>query len=282
MSSPERTLVVGASGFLGMEIAHQLRETGADVIGTVHDGSVPVSGMKTVQYDFWSDDLETILDAEGIERVVFAATVERGNDRNRNSFEWGVDRVVTACRDHPSVYVSTDAVFDGEDGPYDEEAEPVPVSEYGRRARAFERAFLAGRSECCVVRPSYLYGFSDGMLDPRLAETRSRIRDGETVAYFEDAYKSPISVGDVAGIISELVHLDMTDIVHAAAPRMSIYGFHRRAMDTLDEPAQRVVPEPVPPDMEYPRDTSLASIRLESAVETEPSPIAEALEGAVS
>lgn len=279
MTPSERTLVVGASGFLGTEIARRLGEIGADVVGTVHEGSILASGVKTVRYDFWSDDLETILDVEGIGRVVFAATVERGDGRDRDSFEQGVDRVVTACRDRRVVYVSTDAVFDGEAGPYDEEDEATPASEYGRRARAFERSLLDGRSECCVVRPSYLYGFSNGTLDSRLAETRERIRDGETVAYFEDAYKSPISVGDAAEIVADLARHDVTGVVHAAAPRTSIYEFHRAAMAALDEPFKRVTPEPVPPGVAYPRDTSLASVRLESLVETDPSSIGESLEG---
>lgn len=274
----ERTLVVGASGFLGSEVTRRLRDADTDVVGTVHEGEVRVSGAQTVGYDFWNDDLGTILDAEEIERVVFAATVERGNGRDRALFERALDRFVDACRGRRVVYVSTDAVFDGEDGPYDERGDPSPAGEYGRRSRAFERALLDGRSECCIVRPSYLYGFSDGGLDPRLAETRERIRDGETVAYFADAYKSPIEVGDAAGIVADLVHGDTTGVVHARAPRTSIYEFHRTAMEALDEPSERVVPEPVPPGIDYPRETSLESVRLESVVETVPSSIAEALE----
>ncbi|MFC4989024.1 sugar nucleotide-binding protein [Saliphagus infecundisoli] len=275
---PERTLVVGTSGFLGSEVTRQLRDADTDVVGTVHEGKVPISGVETVGYDFWNDDLGTILDTEGIERVIFVATVERGDGRNRGLFDRSLDRFVDACRDRRVVYVSTDAVFDGADGPYDEGSDPSPASEYGRRVRAFERVLEDHCPDHCIVRPSYLYGFSGGTLDPRLAATRERIRDGETVAYFEDAYKSPISIGDAAEIVTDLTRHEVTGVVHAAAPRTSIHEFHRAAMDALDEPAGRVVPESVPPESDYPRDTSLVSGRLESVLGADPGPVSEALE----
>lgn len=277
MVSPGRTLVVGASGFLGSKVTEGLRAAGVDVVGTAFDGTVPVTGVETVRYDFWEDDLERILD-ETIDRVVLAATVETDHDRSLETFTQAVDRFVDACGDRRIVYVSTDAVFDGEAGRYDEHARPSPTDEYGRRGRLFERRIEGRCPDHCIVRVSYLYGFSKGGLDPRLARTRSRIRAGETVAYFEDAYKSPIAVSDAAEVIARLTRADTTGVVHAAAPRSSIHEFHRTAMAALGEPTERVVPEPVPSGIDYPHDTSLVSARG-GVIEFEPRSVRAVLEG---
>ena len=57
------------------------------------------------------------------------------------------------------VHLSTDLVFDGEQGaPYDEDAEPRPVSAYGAAKLEAERLVARAHPEALLVRTSLLYG----------------------------------------------------------------------------------------------------------------------------
>jgi len=57
-----------------------------------------------------------------------------------------------------TVFVSTEYVFDGEAGPYDEDAEPRPLSVYGSSKAAGEQAVLSADPDAIVVRTTVVYG----------------------------------------------------------------------------------------------------------------------------
>lgn len=275
VTARERTLVVGASGYLGRAVAAECRRAGHDVVGTCR--SEPTVEADAA-FDFWTDDLAELLD--GVGTVVFAAHVEGGDDgRSLEAFERAARRVATTCADRRVVYVSSDAVFDGKRGRYREDDPRTPTTPYGRRLAAFEDAVRETCSDHCVVRPSYVFGFSAGRLDDRLTRTRDRVTAGERVEYWDDYYRSPIAVGELATAIRTLAEGDATGVVHAGGPRTSVYRFHRDAMAALGYPTDPIGPTAMPPDADHPRDTSLRSDRLGDLTGIRPSSVSEALDG---
>ena len=56
------------------------------------------------------------------------------------------------------VHISTDYIFNGKDGPYDESAVPDPLGYYGRSKLAGENALLASPVEYVIIRTMTLYG----------------------------------------------------------------------------------------------------------------------------
>lgn len=271
-------LVVGASGFLGSAVTASFEGAGRQVVGTHHESR---AASADVRYDFFAEDSARPIEAHDPDVVVFVAHVER-TEHGRSSFDAAVDRFVETCDGRRLVYVSSDAVFDGEAGRYDESAPRSPTTTYGRRLVRFEDAVLERLSAAVVVRPSYVYGFAPTGLDSRLAGTRDSIRAGEPIAYYDDGYRSPIEVWTTARAIANLATSDATGVVHLAAPRTSIYAFHRHAATALGLDAGLVRAEPMPPDAEFARDRSLESGRLRSLTGIEPSPVAETLDAPAS
>lgn len=100
------------------------------------------------------------------------------------------------------VYVSTDYVFDGKtQAPYDEEAQPNPVSVYGKAKLAGEQAVLRYTGGI-VVRPSTLFGrdrmnFCDAVV--------SAAREGRAIEAFSDQTTSPTYTEDMAEALSALI-----------------------------------------------------------------------------
>jgi len=276
------TLVVGASGRLGGAVTAHLRDAGHRVAGTYC--STPVL-WADVQFDFWTDDLRPLLSEYGADAVVFAASPEYGGelDTGRTSvtstFEERAHAVVEACRDCRLVYVSSAAVFDGDDGGYVESDDSSPPDDYGRRLVAFEDSVRELSPDHVCLRTSYQFGVSRGALDPRLERTRRAVETGTPVTYFADMYKSPVAVTDVAAAVASLVAGDATGVLHVPAPRTSVYDFHRDAMAALGYNADLIEAGSIPEWEDVACDRSLSSERFEQVVPVEVQSVHDALRG---
>ena len=156
------------------------------------------------------------------------------------------------------MYLSSDAVFSGEKGRYTERDSPNPITSYGRNLLHFETRIAETCEDYCVVRPSYIYGFSDG-LDARLARTRAALQKGEQFTSFSDMFKSPLGVKQVAEAVVDFSASDFTGVVHVAGERMSVFDFYYRAMKTLGVSADSLKREAMPKDAGLTPDTSLAT-----------------------
>ena len=123
------------------------------------------------------------------------------------------------------IFLSTDAVFDGESGPYEEMDVPMPIWTYGRVKRQAEIGVLAAGGT--VVRNSLVYGFEP--LDPRTAELEQGLKTGDFQhSYFEDEIRCPVYVEDLCGALVELskMHGDVPEILHLTGPEpISRYAF---------------------------------------------------------
>jgi len=283
----ETVLVVGASGYLGRSIAWRLREcddVDRRVIGTYCSDPGPTA---EVRFDFWTDDVGELVDEHGVDTVVFAAAVEYGGDRDTGAsavdaaFAERAERFAAGCADARLVYVSSAAVFDGRDAPYVESDPRSPRGDYGRRLVAFEDAVDAHCDDAAVLRTSYLFGFSTGRLDPRLARTRDHLDRGESVAYFTDMYKSPVLVTEAAETVAALVDGDAVGPVHVPTPRISVYEFHCEAMAALGRDPEPIDRDSIPEGMDVAPDLSLSSQRFDDVVDFEPSAVGSGLRSQV-
>ena len=144
------------------------------------------------------------------------------------------------CCECGFIYVSTDAVFDGESGPYGEEDVPTPIWEYGRVKRQAEVAVLTAGGT--VVRNSLVYGFDP--LDPRTEELKEGLESGNfEYPYFEDEIRCPIHVEDLCGALMELGEMgqDAPQILHVAGPEVvTRYDFAVRLARRMGYDPERV------------------------------------------
>jgi dTDP-4-dehydrorhamnose reductase len=252
------TLVIGGTGLLG-----------SAVVASVDD-AVPAS--RRTGYDFFTDDPRTLLDAHEPDAVVFAAFVER-TDHDRSTFVRAAREFVDACRDCRLVYVSSDAVFDGCAGRYGPGDEPSPRDEYGRRLVAFEDA-VETHPDSAVLRPSYVY--AGDPLSPRLAAARDALAEGR-YERFDDVYRSPAPVADVAAGVRALLRRSAAGVYHVPGPRLSVYEFVRRALDAAGADTSSLVAAAAPPAFDVARDRSLVDPRYESELGVEVRPPEDAL-----
>ena len=113
------------------------------------------------------------------------------------------------------IHVSTDLVFDGTKGePYTEDDEPRPLDDYGRSKLEAERRVLDTHPDALVVRTSLIVGRREpGRQEQVVLEAARGERD---IAFFEDEWRSPVLVADLAAALLELVQRDVTGVLHVA------------------------------------------------------------------
>lgn len=246
-------LVVGSSGFLGQSVMTALRQAGANVHGTYRTEVTPDASP----FDFWQDDVTPLLTKTGADTVVFTAAVE--TDAPTELLAGRAERFFAACIGRRVIHLSSDAVFSGFRGNYTEHDPPSPTTPYGKNLVAVENIVRERCPDACVVRPSYLYGFSVGKLDGRLEHARRKLLSGETVRYADDMVRSPMEVGLAAKAVLELARSRYVGTVHISGERSSVYGFYRDALSVLGVPTATLHADRLPAGTEVPRDTSLAA-----------------------
>jgi len=152
----------------------------------------------------------------------------------------GTENVLQAkrkwCPGSRLIYLSTDAVFDGESGPYKESDIPSPVWPYGAAKRKAEIAVRSAGGT--VVRTSL------APMDPRTSVLKSGLETGDFIySYFSDEIRCPIFVEDLCGVLFELAYADNNEmnILHIAGPEaISRYEFACKLARFLEHDPKRI------------------------------------------
>jgi dTDP-4-dehydrorhamnose reductase len=219
-----KILVTGGAGYLGAEVCRQAVASGHDVIATqLH---APAPHGRAVRLDLRDDGaVQRLLMRHGPELVVH--TAYRQADEALEGDVVRATRNVTLASHRAGarlVHVSTDLVFDGEEGaPYAEDAEPRPVSAYGQAKLDAERLVRELHPEALIVRTSLLYGLPSPGPQERMALL------AET-PFYVDEIRSPVHAGELAAALLELgPRDDVPRLLHVAGPdAVSRYELARR------------------------------------------------------
>ncbi len=263
----KKVLLIGSSGFLGKTL-HQKLSDQFVVIPTHTTNKV----FDSESYDFFNDEIQKLLDKHSPDTVVMAAAVEKDPEEtySNENYQARVQQFVRACHSCYMIYVSSDALFDGKKGNYNETDLPSPITDYGRNLVYFETQIQLHCRNFLIIRPSYLYGYSAGVLDSRLENARARLEAGETLHYFDDMYKSPLEVNQVAHYMTSLIARQQQGIVHVAGKRTSVYKFYLESLTSLGVKTGNLNASTMPTNSELPQDTSLNTSLLNHLLKTTP------------
>jgi dTDP-4-dehydrorhamnose reductase len=248
-----RALLTGAGGFLGAHLwpllgqEHELLTTARAPIGPMGQG-LHVEGdledpATLERLSDFSPDVVIHLAVMGD-----ADLCQRDPERARRGNVVLAERLALAVKDCPRfVYVSTDLVFDGSRGGYDERSEPAPISVYGATKLEGERAARAVLGDrLTVLRLALLYGPRRSPAS-RSSFAEKMVRSaasGTTVTLFTDEFRSPLYVEDAALGLARLVELEHPpELIHLGGPeRSSRYEFGMKALEVFGIPGGRARP----------------------------------------
>lgn len=112
-----------------------------------------------------------------------------------------VEYLVNACEKHASFlcHLSTDFIFDGEAGPYDEAAKPNPISIYGESKLKAEEIIQASSIRWAIARTVLVFGIVPDMSRTNIILwVKKSLEEGKEINVVTDQFRTPTLAEDLA------------------------------------------------------------------------------------
>ncbi len=271
--NPARVWVTGAGGLIGSELVRQARERvpSLEVSGLTRD-QLELEDFGAVERRFREDDPGTVLHCAGLTRSP-ACQADPARARRLNVEVTGHLAALCGETGATLLFLSTDLVFDGRLGNYDEDAPTSPLSAYAESKVEAEARVRAAGARHLVIRTSLNHGWSPTG-DRSFTEDMLRTaRSGGRIPLFVDEYRSPIPAAATARATWCLVRAlhpgspapVPSGVLHVAgAERLSRWEIGQVLADVLPELRDRLVPGSLREYQGAPRppDTSLNCTRV--------------------
>jgi dTDP-4-dehydrorhamnose reductase len=179
------------------------------------------------------------------------------------------------------LFISTDLIFDGKKGMYTEADIPLPQSIYGFTKREAEERVLETNPQACVVRLALLYGWGDANHRCFTDWILQNVSQGKSVNLFTDQFRSPVYAGNAAEALWELLHSNITGLLHWGGPeRVDRYSFGLAMAEVFGFDPSLLKPSRLadhPSASLRPKDCSLDITRGRALLKTQPLSITDGL-----
>ena len=264
-----RILITGSNGLLGQKLVTALRDASAvELLATSRgeDRSPDPLGSHYRAMDITqAGEVDAVFDAFKPEVVIHTAAMTNVDACELDPVACRLQNVtateylVRAAERHGShfIHLSTDFIFDGENGPYREDDEPAPLSVYGQSKLDAERIVIDSRlSRWAIARTIIVYGIAEGLSRSNVVLwAKGALEKGQPIKVVDDQWRMPTLAEDLADGCIRIAKQGATGIYHLSGPDgMSILELVERVgayfhldtsvvsavkSDSLGQPAKR-------------------------------------------
>lgn len=179
------------------------------------------------------------------------------------------------------VHYSTDYVFDGSAGPYDESQIPHPINYYGKTKLAGENAIRALGGISTIIRTNVVYGFGGNAKSDFVEWVLRLCSSNLPIRVAKDQFSNPTFSGDIALATALLVERQRTGLYHiGGADYCSRYDFAlmiAKAFDLRPDLISAVTSDQLQQKALRPLRAGLVALRAEAALGIRFSSIVEGL-----
>ena len=156
--------VIGASGLLGQSLMRVLENNQYEVSGTYASRAADGLVFLDIREPSAVREYFRRLQPDIVFLTAALTHVDYCEDHPEEAFRINVEGTKNAAREAKRcgsklVFYSTDYIFDGQSGPYDEGAAPSPVSIYGKSKLEGERAIQEIVEDHLILRTTVVYGW---------------------------------------------------------------------------------------------------------------------------
>ncbi len=207
----KKILITGSNGLLGQKLVSLLTKQGDyEVIATSRGSNrLPQQGGYTYQsLDITNpQQVEEVLDKHKPDYIIHTAAMTNVDQcETEKEACWqqnvkAVEYLVNTCVKHNIflLHLSTDFIFDGETGPYTEEALAKPLSYYGESKLASEQVVLKSSIKWAIARTVLVYGIAHDMSRSNIILwVKKSLEDKKTIQVVDDQWRTPTLAEDLA------------------------------------------------------------------------------------
>lgn len=146
-----------------------------------------------------------------------------------------VETLARLCKEFGTrlIHISTDFIFDGENGPYKEKDEPNPISFYGESKLKSEQVVKDSGCKWAILRTILLYGVVPDMSRSNIVLwAKGALEKEQEINVVNDQFRSPTLAEDLADAVILALMKDAIGIYHISGPEvMSILELVKKVAD---------------------------------------------------
>ncbi len=238
-----KILIIGASGVLGSRLYNDAIKKKWNAMGTYcsHEcvglSYLDVRDKNSLEKVFNLFKPEAVVMAGGITDVDLCTLKPKlAKDVNIK----GTTNLVKKIKEYSSklVYVSTDYIFDGENGPYSETDKPNPINTYGVTKLEAENIIKSKLKDYLIIRTAQLYG----VVERSSAQNRNftvkiihNMQNNKKVYAADDLYSTPTYSGLLSDIAIKLIEKNSGGLYHGAgAEFINRYDYVNKIADIFN------------------------------------------------
>ena len=237
-----KILITGTNGLLGQKLLHKLRVDNYVELIATSKGENRVSnknGYTYISLDVTNkEDVERIILAQKPHVVINTAAmtnVDACEEQKKECDLLNIDAVrylADSCLriDAHLIQISTDFIFDGEDGPYKEEDMPNPLSYYGLSKLRSEQLLQDHDVQWTILRTIIVFGIGENLSKGNIVLwAKDALAKGESLNIIDDQFRAPTLAEDLADICILAARKKALGIFNASGKDiMSIYELVER------------------------------------------------------
>jgi dTDP-4-dehydrorhamnose reductase len=269
MGLSKKVLITGANGLVGQSLISLMTKDAAFKVYGLSKGKKRIS-YYTENFTYYDADitektiLEEIILKINPDIIVHTAALTQIDECEQNKelcYKINVEGtqnlldIAEKTQAH-FIFLSTDFVFDGLNGPYQEKDTPNPVSYYGNSKLTGEQLVQSCSVPWTIVRTVLVYGYHKGMRRNNIVSwVVNALKNEESIKVVNDQFRTPTFVDDLARALMVLAHQQKTGIYHISGAEMcsvlefahtvaEVWGFPKTfiepvSSEKLNQPAKR-------------------------------------------
>ena len=184
------------------------------------------------------------------------------------------------------IYVSTDYVFDGEEGPYYEDDKVNPVSVYGRTKLYGENLVQESDLEWIILRSNIIFSYNDRTKASFVNWVVDSLKKKQMITVVNDQWNNPTWTNDLANVMSMMIEKNICGIYHyGGGDFLNRYEFAKMIASAFSLDRELIKPITTP-ELNWlaqrPLKSGLYTNKIELDLGIEPLPIQKALDKMVS
>ena len=286
-----RILITGANGMLGQRAVqfYSSRENIELLATSVEEKSV---------FDFVEYTQVDIKDRDNIKKVIYdycpdfivhtAAFTNVDLSERLREDAWkinvkGVEYIAEAARtiDAHIIHISTDYIFDGKNGPYDENAIPDPVGYYGRTKLASENTLRISGTFFTILRTNVLYGIAQNSRPDFVRWVINSLSKNENIRIVKDQINNPTFIDDLVQGINKIIEFRKTGVYNIGGKEfLSRFDFTLRIAEYFNLDKKLILPittDELKQPARRPLKSGLLILKAETELGYKPHTISESL-----
>lgn len=235
-------LIVGASSFIGKHLYDYCKKNGIDVLGTYYAHGY---NSEWIKFDMCVNDLHDICQYYVAEKTLDAVIVcganasidscKRDSDASNALNVLGTKNLLATAGEMgvKSVFLSSEAVFDGERGMYTEEDIPNPITLYGTQKWEVEQFIRQNLNNYLIFRISRAVGCNCKENDI-FSEFYDKIIRRQDIICLKEQSFCLTQVDDIAEVIMKALRRNISGLYHlSSANYISRYELAKMFADQI-------------------------------------------------